>query len=143
MKTNGKINGGISSIKGKTFRQVAEEYLANAKGTIASTTYDRYLDALERDVYPEYADTPMADVTDIEMNRFLKVAVDTAAKRGRTLTNSTLMVIKSVMSNVIDFANASEGHEKADLVWERTSYEELTTQELVILCQKAKNNHCS
>ena len=55
---------------------MVEEYLEDAKGTIANTTYDRYLDALERDIYPEYADTPMSDVTAAEVNRFLKVATE-------------------------------------------------------------------
>ncbi|MBR3516861.1 MAG: hypothetical protein IKO10_11155 [Lachnospiraceae bacterium] len=62
---------------------MAEAYLEESRGTIAPTTYDRYLDALERDVYPEYADTPIADVTAAEINRFLKVATNIAAKRGR------------------------------------------------------------
>lgn len=137
-----EIYGESSPIKGKTFKQVAEEYLKDAKGTIASTTYDRYLDALERDIYPEYADTPMSDVTASEINRFLKVATESASRRGRSLTKSGLMVIKAVMSNVINYANAAEGFEKAEINWDRISYEELTAQEIEMLCFKAKHNHC-
>ena len=131
-----------SPIEGKTFKQVAEEYLAEAKGTIASTTYDRYLDALERDVYPEYASTPMTDVTESEVNRFIKVAPDLAEKRGRSLTNSGLLVVKAVMSNVINYAKEAVGIEKAEIVMDRTSYEELTPREIEMICLKAKHNHC-
>ena len=137
-----EIYGEPSPIEGKTFKQVAEQYLEDARGSIASTTYDRYLDALIRDVYPEYADTPMTDVTEAEMNRFLKLAPDAAAKRGRSLTNSGLLVVKAVMSNVINYANAASGIEKAEIVMDRTSYEELTAQELELICLKAKHNHC-
>ncbi|WP_029199521.1 phage integrase central domain-containing protein [Oribacterium sp. NK2B42] len=137
-----EIYGEKSPIAGKTFKQVAEDYLAEAKGTIASTTYDRYLDALERDVYPEYASTPMVDVTESEMNRFIRVAPDLAEKRGRLLTNSGLLVVKAVMSNVINYANAASGIEKAEIVMDRTAYEELTTAELEMICLKAKHNHC-
>lgn len=131
-----------SPIEGKTFKQVAEEYLAEAKGAIASTTYDRYLDALERDVYPEYASTPMIDVTESELNRFIKVAPDLAEKRGRSLTNSGLLVVKAVMSNVINYAKEATGIEKAEIVMDRTAYEELTPREIEMICLKAKHNHC-
>lgn len=137
-----EIYGETSPIEGKTFKQVAEEYLADARGKIASTTYDRYLDALERDVYPEYGDTPMAEVTEAEVNRFIKIASDAAAKRGRSLTSSGLFVVKAIMSNVINFANAASGFGKNEISWERVSYEELTTQELEMIILKAKHNHC-
>ena len=137
-----EIYGEQSPIAGKTFKQVAEEYLENAKGIVATTTYDRYLDALERDVYPEYANTPMADVTEAEMNRFIKVAPDLAEKRGRSLTNSGLFMVKVVMSNVINYAKDASGIGKAEILTDRTAYEELTTSELEMICLKAKHNHC-
>ena len=137
-----EIYGEQSPIAGKNFKQVAEEYLEDARGKVASTTYDRYLDALERDVYPEYANTPMTDVTEAEVNRFLKVAPDLAAKRGRSLTNSSLMVVKAVMSNIISYASAASGTPKAEIVPDRTAYEELIPAELEMICLKAKHNHC-
>lgn len=137
-----QIAEAASPIEGKTFKQVAEEYLDKAKGELASTTYDRYLDALERDVYPEYAKTPMIDVTESEVNRFIKVAPELAEKRGRSLTNSGLLVVKAVMSNVINYANSISGIEKTEIVLERTSYEELSHAELEMVCLKAKHNHC-
>ena len=137
-----QISEAASPIEGKTFKQVAEEYLDKAKGELASTTYDRYLDALERDVYPEYANTPMIDVTESEVNRFIKVAPELAEKRGRSLTNSGLLVVKAVMSNVINYANSISGIEKTEIVLERTSYEELSHAELEMVCLKAKYNHC-
>ena len=126
----------------RTFRQAAEEYLKAVRGQIATTTYDRYLDALERDVYPEYADTPMSDVTEAEMNRFLKIAPEVAARRGRTLTGSGLWIVKAVMSNVINYANADFGEEKTEITWEKNPYEELTPGEQELICLKAKHNHC-
>lgn len=141
-KAKREIAEASSPIEGKTFKQVAEEYLAEAKGTIASTTYDRYLDALERDVYPEYASTPMIDVTESEVNRFIKVAPDLAEKRGRSLTNSGLLVVKAVMSNVINYAKEAAGIEKAEIVMDRTAYEELNPREIEMICLKAKYNHC-
>jgi len=136
------IYGEQSPIAGKTFKQVAEEYLENARENVASTTYDRYLDALERDVYPEYTNTPMTDVTEAEVNRFLKIAPDLAEKRGRSLTNSGLLVVKAVMSNVINYANTVSGIEKTEIVLESTAYEELTPADLEMICLKAKHNHC-
>ena len=137
-----EIYGGTSPLDGMTFRQVAEEYLEDARGKVASTTYDRYLDALERDVFPEYGDTPMIDVTEAEVDRFLKVASENAAKRGRSLTNSGLLVVKAAMSNVINYANAASGLEKVEIVLDKTAYEELTLRELEMICLKAKHNHC-
>lgn len=137
-----ELYGEQSSVNDMTFKQMAEKYLEDARGKVASTTYDRYLDALERDVYPEYGDTPMTDVTEAEVNRFLKVATDAAAKRGRSLTNSGLMVVKVVMINVINYANAIMGMEKTEISLDKTSYEELTSGELEMICLKAKHNHC-
>ena len=137
-----EIYGELSPVAGKTFRQVVEEYLESARGKIAATTYDRYLDALERDIYPEYADTPMSYVTESEMNRFLKIAPELAAKNGRSLTGSGLMVIRAVMSNVISFADGSADLEKTEISREKNSYEELTAIELEMVCLKAKFNHC-
>jgi len=142
IEVNRKKPSSESLLSGKTFKDVAEEYLANARGDIASTTYDRYLDALERDVYPEYANTPMTEVREAEVNRFIKVAPELAEKRGRSLTNSGLLVVKAVMSNVINYANSISGIEKTEIVLEWTSYEELSHSELEMVCLKAKHNHC-
>ena len=79
--------------------------MADARGKIAATTYDRYLDALERDIYPGYADVPMADIKMSDVGRILEEAPKHAKENGRSLTNSGLMVVKAVMSNVINFAN--------------------------------------
>ena len=141
-RTEKKIQIPPSPIEGKTFKQVAEEYLSNARSSIASTTYDRYRDALERDVYPEYANTPMKDVTDAEVKHFLKIATALAEKRGRSLTNSGLFVVKAVMGNVINYANAVSGIKKTGIVVDKTAYEELTAGELEMICRKAKHNHC-
>ena len=133
----------INPVKSRTFREVAEEWLANNKDSMANTTYDRYEDALVRDVYPEYADTPMDRVTVEEMNRFMAKAPELAKERGRTLKESALQIVRSVMSNVIQYACEEEMGWRADFSYEAVSYEELSPQELERICFRAKYNHCS
>ena len=71
----------------------------------------------------------MTDVTEAEMNRFLKIAPSVAAKRGRSLTSSGLLVVKAVMSNVISFANAPNNTGELAISWDRNEYEELSPGE--------------
>ena len=130
------------SKKQRTFRELAEEWLLANKDNIASTTYDRYEDALIRDIYPEYADTPMEQVTIEEMNLFLDKAPELAKKRGRTLKGSALQIVRTVMSNVIQYASEDAPGYKADLSHETVSYEELLPQELKQICVKARYEHC-
>lgn len=73
---------GESLYGGKTFREVSEEWLSGICGRAAHTTYSRYRTALEKDIYPEYADTPMKDVTEAEVDRFLAHTMELAEKRG-------------------------------------------------------------
>ena len=130
------------SKKQRTFRELAEEWLMANKDNIASTTYDRYEDALIRDIYPEYADTPMEQVTIGEMNRFLDKASELAKKRGRNLKGSTLQIVRTVMSNVIQYASEDTPGYKVDLSHETVSYEELSPQELKQICVRARYEHC-
>lgn len=132
----------INPVKSRTFREVAEEWLANNKDSLASTTYDRYEDALIRDIYPEYADTPMEQVTIEEMNRFMGKAPELAKERGRTLKESALQIVRTVMSNVIQYACEEAMGWRTDLSYEAVSYEELTSKELEQICFRAKFNHC-
>lgn len=138
-----EIYGDDASHKDKTFREVAEEWLETNRDLMAATTYDRYRDTLERDVFPEYEDTPMSDVTASEVNRFLKRAPGLAAQRGRTLKESALQIVKSVMSNVIQYADAESYGDMADLSREVISYEELQPDEIERICLRAKHNHCA
>ncbi len=133
----------INPVKSRTFREVAEEWLANNKDSMANTTYDRYEDALVRDVYPEYADTPMDQVTIEEMNRFMVKAPELAKERGRTLKESALQIVRTVMSNVIQYACEEAMGWRTDFSYEAVSYEELPPQELERICFCAKYNHCS
>ena len=76
----------------RTFRQVAEEWLDFIRGKVARTTHDRYSDALIRDIYPEYENTPIKKITFEEIKRFTKIAPERAKKRGRTLKESGLQI---------------------------------------------------
>ena len=137
-----EIFGEPSPHADRTFRDVAEEWLENNRDTIAATTYDRYRDTLERDILPEYEHTPMSEVTIAEMNRFLKRAPELAQRRGRTLKDSALQIVRSVMSNVIQYAVMAEYGDKADISPERISYEELLPEEIECICLRAKYNQC-
>lgn len=101
-----------------TFRQTAEAYLSDVKGTIAATTYDRYLDVLERDIYPVYADILMTEIGDDGVEDFLRRAPGNARKQGRSLTKSSLQIAKSVLGNVISFSKKSDAEDKdPELKW--------------------------
>lgn len=127
----------------RTFREVAEAWLADNKDNMATTTYDRYRETLERDVYPTYKNTPIKDITLEEMNCFLMNASGTTKRQGRTLKAGTLQIIRAVMSNVIQYAFADE-YNSGGTVIDRdfTSYEALLPEEIEKICLRAKYNHC-
>jgi len=130
------------SSSGKSFQQVAEEWLEFIRGKVARTTHDRYSDALIRDIYPEFGDKPIESVTYDDINRFMKIAPDLAKKRGRTLKESGLQIVRSVMSNVIQYANDPD-YGKEGIARTVESYEELLPQEIETICARAKYNQCS
>ncbi len=138
---NTKLNNG--RFEEKTFRQVAEEWLESSKGRIAGTSYVRYSETLERDIFPDYGDTPMSAVTEAEMNRFLRKAPELAGQKGRNLKNSGLMVIRAVMSSVIRYYHKDENCRKPDLSYEINSYEALSAIEIEKICIRANYNKCT
>ena len=126
----------------QTFRQTAESWLTSISGQVASTTFDRYQDTLERDIYPEYADTPMEDMTIAEMNDFLEHAPELAKARGRTLKKSSLRVIRAVLGGVIQFAGGNLHEERLVVISrESISYEGLSLEEMRKVILKAKECH--
>ena len=125
----------------KTFRAFAEEWLSSIQGSVASTTYDRYVEALRRDIFPVYADLPMKEVTSEEMERFIAAAPGLAEKKGRTLRYSALNIVRAVMSNVIRFS-ANSDQSGGLLSKDTSSYEPLLPSEIEKICFKAKYNHC-
>ena len=130
------------NMSGKTFRAVAEEWLDFIRDKVARTTHDRYSDALIRDIYPEYEDTPIETITFEEINRFTKIAPERAKKRGRTLKESGLQIVRTIMTNLMQFASDPE-YGKAGIPRTIVSYEELLPQEIETICFRAKYNHCS
>lgn len=127
---------------GRTFREAAEAWLRENRSRVAATTYDRYADALERDIYPEYGDTPVKDVTKEEIERFTVKAPELAKERGRTLRNSALQVVRTVMNHVIQFADEAGTGGRPDIFSGVNPYEELTIAEMEQVCLRAKHNHC-
>jgi hypothetical protein len=71
----------INPVKSRTFWEVAEMWLEENRGNMATTTYDRYRETLERDVFPTYENTPIKDITLEEMNRFLMNASEMEKSR--------------------------------------------------------------
>ena len=129
------------NINGKSFRAVAEEWLDFIRDKVARTTHDRYSDALIRYIYPAYEDTPIEKITFEEINHFTKIAPERAKKRGRTLKESGLQIVRTIMTNVMQFANDPD-YGKAGIPWTIVSYEELLPQEIETICFRAKYNHC-
>ncbi len=129
------------NMSGKTFRAVAEEWLDFIRDKVARTTHDRYSDALIRDIYPEYEDSPIEKITFEEINRFTKIAPELAMKRGRTLKESGLQIVRTIMTNVMQFTSDPE-YGKAGIPRTIESYEELIPQEIETICFRAKYNHC-
>lgn len=123
-----------------TFGQMAAEWLSSIREQVAVSTYDRYVEVLERDIYPEYADTPMEQVTWAELNRFMAIAPTLAEKNGRTLKYNALQVVRTVMGSVIRYA-AERGAGKAEMEDDTVSYEALSTEEIGKLCAQAKHHH--
>ena len=125
----------------RTFRQVAEEWLDFIRDKVARTTHDRYADALIRDIYPEYEDTPIEKINFEEINRFTKIAPELAERRGRKLKESGLQIVRTTMTNVMQFASDPD-YGKAGIPRTIVSYEELLPQEIETICFRAKYNHC-
>lgn len=124
----------------KTFREAAEDWLDSRKEEIAATTYGRYVEALRRDIYPEYADTPVKDIKESEIERFLLVAPEHAAMQGRKLKQSTLQLIRVVMLHVIQYANEFCFEEQPEHSYEKNPYEALSPAEMERVCKCAKYN---
>lgn len=115
---------GESLYGGKTFRETSEEWLLCIRGRAARTTYSRYRTALEKDIYPEYAGTPVKDVTEAEVDRFLAHMLELAEKNGRTPGRSSLMIIRNVMNSVIRYAG--ETGEQENITFEANPYKALS-----------------
>ena len=126
----------------KPFRRVSEDWLRSIRGKVAFTTYDRYYNILNRDIYPEYSDLLMKDMTVEEMNRFLRLVPDKAKESGRTMSEGSVLMIKTVLSSIIRFAEGSEQEKEANISHRGKSYEALTSSELELLVLHAKKNHC-
>lgn len=118
---------------GKIFLQVAEEWLELIRDKVTIATHDRYSDVLIRDIYPEYEDTPIEKITFEEINRFTKIAQERAKKRGRTLKESGLQIVRTVMTNVMQYAVDPE-YDKSGIARKIASYEELLPQEIETIC---------
>ena len=94
-----------------TIREAAELWLSEKKGKVADTTYDLYRAALERSIYPEYADTRVRDITDAEVKGLPGMLTMKAEREGKTATPSGLLQAQSVLIYVLDFAKGDRRNE--------------------------------
>ena len=134
-------NVDVQSYDGKTFREAAEDWLEGRRDEIASTTYSRYVEALKRDIYPEYGDTPVQDINESEIVHFIFSISEKAEKQGKKVRQSTVQIISTIMNGVIQSAEESSGLEQADVTFEKNPYEALSPSEIERVCACARYNH--
>src|SRR5229473_1626602 len=106
----------VKSIHGVTFRQQAEDWLANIKKRkskpIAPSTLVTWQSALENWLYPNIGDVPLEGVN----NREVKALVDKLHESGRLCPSTIrayILVVKMVVASAVD----SEGLELHPRKW--------------------------
>ena len=117
-----------------TFREAAERWLAAKHGTLAASTLGRYRKELEKELYPEYGDTPLAYITYEEAERYRNKAkkAGKGAGRGR-------LVSGTVLESVLDFMRKGEAAGTPDREGHGGShYESLTPKEILRVCRCAE-----
>lgn len=129
------------SMENQSLRQVAQLWLASKKEHIAATTYTRYLDALERNIYPKYGDTPVSEITDEEIRGFAKTIAEKARQEGKSVTFSTLEMTSGVLALAVDFARGQGKQDAiADMASDKREYTCLETEEIERICRCARHN---
>ena len=110
------FNKVVKSIHGVTFRQQAEDWLANIKKRkskpIAPSTLVTWQSALENWLYPNIGDVPLEGVN----NREVKALVDKLHESGRLCPSTIrayILVVKMVLASAVD----SEGLELHPRKW--------------------------
>lgn len=134
-------NSDVQSYDGKTFREAAQNWLENRRDEIAPTTYSRYVEALKRDIYPNYADTPVKDIDEAEIGHFIFSILEKAEKQGKKVRQSTIQIISTIMNGVVQSAGESSSLEQADVTFEKNPYEALSPSEIKRVCVCARYNH--
>lgn len=141
MEKNNVSSNEPDFLENKAFRQVAQLWLASKKDSLASTTYTRYLNALERNIYPKYGDTPVSEITDEEIDSFAKTVAEKAEREGKNVTFNMLRMTSGVLALAVNFAR-EQGRQ--DAISDRTSdtreFTWLETAEIERICMCAKHN---
>ena len=142
----GEFPDAVPDMMQEPFKEVAEKWLASKKEIIAPTSYFRYVDVLEREIYKEYGDTPVKDITEAEIIICRDRVAVRFAKAGKTPSQATIQLYCGVLSQVVAFASGKEKQtfmsEKVseELGLSRDSYEIFDPQEISRVCKCAKNN---
>ena len=133
--------GSVSFDRGKTVREVAKDWLVSKKDKVAPTTYTRYEAALERNIYPEYGNTPIGDITAAEIESYAKRVAENNTKSGKGASLSTLQMTSGVLSMLVDFERGEpEKHSLLSIADKREVSEALEAAEVEKICAAAKYN---
>ena len=125
----------------QTIREAADAWLFSKKDTVANTTYSRYEEALERSVLPEYGDRLVEEITEDEIDRFIKSIAERSEREGRQATLSMLQMSGGILSAVADFARGEpERSSLLSIAKERKEYEALSPDEIRRVCHAVKFN---
>ena len=139
-RTDSSITSDFARVKGKSFREVAMMWLESKRGSIAATSFDRYTDALNRCVLPEYGDMPIENITDAEIERFGKSVVERTKRDGRNVTMNILQMSVGVLTSVVNYARNSFTYDSIDIAPKEGSYEALDATDIERVCFIARHN---
>lgn len=138
-KENSIRESGSSMLK-MPLGEAAKLWLESKKGSIAATTFDRYTDALNRYVYPEFKDAPIRDITDARIERFANSIVEDAKKEGRNITINVLQMSVGLLTSIVSFARNDFTYDNIEIGSSDAVYEALGPADLTRVCSVAKHN---
>lgn len=133
--------GFVSFDKGRTVRDVAQDWLAYKKDKVAATTFSRYETTLERNIIPEYGDTPIGDITPAELESYAKRVAGNQAKNWKGSSLSTIQMTSGVLSALVSFeCGKPEKHSLWSIGDKGKASEALDIAEVEKICVAAKYN---
>lgn len=141
MQGNGKSTKKPDMPENLAFRKAAQLWLADKKDSIAATTYDRYSEALERDICPRYGDMPVSEITDEEIARFTQSIAEKTGREGKSVTDNKIRMTSGILAMVVEYVR---GQGKQDIfphfTVEKQEFEWLDEVIIERICLCAKRN---
>lgn len=87
-----------------TFKKAAAEWFESVRPHLKQSTCNKYLNLLESYIYPEFADTPITNITHTHMESHCNALLQTGGVKGKGLSPKTVTDVLSVMRNILHFA---------------------------------------